>query len=215
MTNSNLQAERVLCFIGYGDFSKQIHELFFLEVRRTVICDDVLISHSGEIYPFEAYKTMLNGDYAFVVGLGYHHLKLRKTIIDDLLFERQSLPTVVHASSVLASTSVLKEAVTVFPGCIIDIRSVINAGSILHNAVTVSHDAQIGSCCYLSPGVVLAGNVHIGDCTFIGAGAIIRDGVRIGSNARVAMGTVVTSDVEDNASAIGNPMRITNRPLVL
>jgi len=52
------------------------------------------------------------------------------------------------------------------------------------------------------------GGIRIGDGAWLGFGVIVLDGVTIGDGAIVGAGSVVTTDVADNAIAVGNPARI-------
>lgn len=52
------------------------------------------------------------------------------------------------------------------------------------------------------------GDVQIGDNTWIGAHVSILKGVRIGRNVTIGAGSVVTSDIPDNATAVGTPCKV-------
>ena len=52
------------------------------------------------------------------------------------------------------------------------------------------------------------GGIFVGDDSWIGVGVIVLDGVRIGEGAVVGAGSVVTSDIPDNAIAVGVPARV-------
>ena len=52
------------------------------------------------------------------------------------------------------------------------------------------------------------GDVHIGDDSWLGFGVIVLSVVRIGKGAVIGAGSVVTSDIPDNAVAIGIPARV-------
>lgn len=73
--------------------------------------------------------------------------------------------------------------------------------------VHVGHDAQIGSDCELSPGVVVCGHCVIGDGVLIGVNACLRPYVKVGDGARIGCGAVVVKDVPAGALVYGNPAR--------
>jgi len=52
------------------------------------------------------------------------------------------------------------------------------------------------------------GDIVVGDHAWLGFGVIVLSGVRIGSGAVVGAGAVVTTDIPDNAVAVGRPARI-------
>lgn len=55
---------------------------------------------------------------------------------------------------------------------------------------------------------ITAVGIRIGDGSWIGAGAIVLDGVTIGRNVCIGAGAVVTSDIPDDAVAVGAPARV-------
>ena len=52
------------------------------------------------------------------------------------------------------------------------------------------------------------GDVILGDDVWLGAGVIVLTGVRIGRGTIVGAGSVVTSDLPENAIAVGVPARV-------
>jgi len=52
------------------------------------------------------------------------------------------------------------------------------------------------------------GGIIIGDEAWLGFGTIVLNGVTIGKGAAIGAGSVVTSDIPDNAIAVGNPARV-------
>ena len=52
------------------------------------------------------------------------------------------------------------------------------------------------------------GPIRVGDDVWFGVGAIVLSGVTIGDGAVIGAGAVVTSDVPENAVAVGVPARV-------
>ncbi len=82
--------------------------------------------------------------------------------------------------------------------------------------IVVSRDARIGRNCNISQNVTIGqvnrgerrGVPEIGDNVHIGAGAVLLGAIKIGSGCCIGANAVVTSDLCDNAVAVGIPGRI-------
>jgi acetyltransferase-like isoleucine patch superfamily enzyme len=69
------------------------------------------------------------------------------------------------------------------------------------------HDIKPGERIRNQP-VKTKGGIVVGDDSWLGVGVIVLDGVTIGEGAVVGAGSVVTTDIPDNAIAVGVPARI-------
>jgi serine O-acetyltransferase len=80
--------------------------------------------------------------------------------------------------------------------------------------IWINPHAVLGSQCTISHGVTIGaplpqrGAPVIGDRVWIGAGAVISGPVRVGSGAVVGANSLVTSDLPENAVAVGVPARV-------
>ncbi len=203
--------------IGYGDLGQQFHE-YLKDIYNTdfFFFDDGIYNSTNDFKkPFVEYIEEKYKDSDFYVGLGYKNLHLKNRILNELKNQKSNIPKFIHNSSFVNRTAVIGNSVFIYPLCNIDIQVNIKQGSVINNGVIISHDSTIGNCCYISPGCIISGNVTIGDYTFLGSGTIISDNIKVGSNVKIGIGTVVTSDIPDNVSVIGNPMRILNSSLSL
>lgn len=208
------------CFIGYGALARQMVVLMTARDgagrRRVIRCDDALHAAGGEdSRPFAAYLDEDLREAEFFVALGYRHLPLKAEILRRLLAAGRQVPTWTHPSCHVAPDARLGPGCFAFPLCNIDQEVELGAGVVLHNSVVVSHGTKIGAAAYLSPGVVLAGCVRIGEAAFLGAGTAVANNRVIGAQARIGLASAVTRDVPAGTSAVGNPLRILERPLEL
>jgi sugar O-acyltransferase (sialic acid O-acetyltransferase NeuD family) len=207
-----------IAIIGFGALGRQI--LGLLDPARgrgqVVLFDDVLYSKRGEnSFPFESFLDERFADCDFYVGLGYLHLPRKAEILGQLRTAGRRMPSFVHPSCHVHPTCRVGDGCLLYPCCNLDQEVNLGHGVLLNNSVVVSHNSHVGDAAYLSPGVVLSGRVTVADAAFLGSGTIVSNQRRIGARARVGIGTVVTRDVPDGASAIGNPVRLLERPLEL
>ncbi len=84
--------------------------------------------------------------------------------------------------------------------------------------IVIQADSEIGSNCFVRPGVVLgrksvyaAGKQIIGDNVEFGAGAKCIGDITIGSNVTIGANSVVTHDVPSNCVVAGAPAKIIKR----
>ena len=207
---------RTIGIIGFGALGQQM--LAFLAPAqlpdRVLLFDDNMHSKGGEdSFPFDSFLDSRFADCEFYVGLGYHHLVRRKSILADLRTANRRVPAFVHPQCYVAASCLTGEGCFVYPLCNLGHEVELGMGVLLNNSVVVSHGSRIGAAAYLSPGVILSGNVTVGDTVFIGSGAVVANGRHVGAGARVGIGTVVTRDVPEGASVIGSPQRLLARPI--
>lgn len=202
-----------LAFIGYGALGRYIEEMITEAepASDTVRFDD---QHPGAL-PFSRHDSDEFSDFRFFVCLGYKHLKRKRQIIDRLVTLGRSVPHFVHPSAYVHPSVTLGPGTMVYPGCSVDRNTVVGRGVWLANADVIAHDCAIGDCCWFGASVTLSGHVTVGACTFIGSGATVANDVAIGAGSIIGLCTAVTRAVGDELSAIGNPMRILERPLKL
>ncbi len=200
---------KTIGIIGFGELGRQIkvHLEDSLSVPlKFIYFDDIL--HKVEpdtVLPFYAFREIPGNEIEYIVGLGYHHLPLKKELYDELIRDGKPLLSFIHSTSFVNKRSELGEGVIIYPKCNIDMGCNIGNGVLLNNSVTVSHDTAIGSASYLSPGVTISGKVKIGESTFIGSGVNVSNGVSVGDRCVIGIGSTVTKDLPTGTSGIGNP----------
>jgi sugar O-acyltransferase (sialic acid O-acetyltransferase NeuD family) len=208
---------KVASLIGYGALGQQFYaNLKDLNYLKFNYFDDNLFDLKHDFAKqFSLFKDDEYKNTDFYIALGYKNLKLKREILNELILMQRSIPNYIHYTSFINQTAWIGHSVFIYPKCNIDMNVSIDVGTIVNNSVVISHDAIIGSCCYISPGSIICGNVTIGDGTFIGAGTVISNGVKIGENVKIGLGSVITHNIPNNVSVIGNPMRILNSSLNL
>ena len=207
-----------LALVGYGALGRQIEGLITDETPAvaTLYFDDH--AHRAGVpgaHPFAEHASDDYAEFRFFVCLGYKHLALKKQLIDRLVEQGRDVPHFVHPTSYVHRSVRLGAGTIIYAGCTVDRNTSIGRGVLLNNGVVVAHDGSIGDACWLSPSVTLSGVVTVGECTVLGSGATVSNDLHIGAHVIIGLATAVTKNVADNVSAIGNPMRILDRPLAL
>lgn len=197
--------------IGYGDFGQQLEMLLLeAEPNNCVIPFD----DNNSTYAFKDYEKNINS-FSWLIGLGYKHMETRVQIIKKIKEKKGLLKNIIHKSSYVSPSAIVKNGLICYPMCNIDNEVEIRSGVLLHNSVVISHNTIIGEGCYISPGVVICGNVQIGEGCFIGGGTVISDSITIGSYSKIGIGSVITKNIPANSWVIGNPQRFLNQPFEL
>jgi acetyltransferase-like isoleucine patch superfamily enzyme len=120
----------------------------------------------------------------------------------------EEFTSLVHHSSVIASTVKMAAGCHVQPLSVIAPYSTIGFGVNISRSCSIGHHAHVGDFCTIQPGAIVAGDTDIGKSSIIGPGATVFSGVRIGTNSVIGGGSVVPKNIPDNVLAFGNPCKI-------
>jgi sugar O-acyltransferase (sialic acid O-acetyltransferase NeuD family) len=207
-----------LALLGYGALGRYMEAMIgeAFPIERVVYFDDHLArAGAAHALPFAAHDGDEFADFSFYVCLGYKHLVLKTQIVDRLVGLGRAVPHYVHPSSYVHPSVTIGAGSMVYPGCSIDRETKIGRGVWIANADVIAHNCAIGDGCWFGASVTLSGHVTVGQATFVASGTTVANDLAIGSRAIVGLATAVTKSVPDQASVIGNPMRILERPLKL
>ena len=209
-----------LALIGFGDLGHYIEDMISefnpVEHGATKYFDDNLVRDGvAGALPFKDHASDAYADHHFYVCLGYKHLRTKNEIVKRLVELGRNVPSFVHPSAWVDKTVTIGPGSFVYPGCSIDRNTKIGRGTWITNADVIAHDCTIGDACWFGATVTISGKVTVKDQTFIGSGTTVANDAHVGSNCIIGMGTAVTKSIPDDRSAIGNPLRILERPLKL
>jgi sugar O-acyltransferase (sialic acid O-acetyltransferase NeuD family) len=149
-------------------------------------------------------------DAAFVVAVGDSRLRRRAAAALTAIGLRPI--ALVHPRTERAPSVRIGVGTVVCAGSILTDAVSIGAHSVVNVGCTISHDVRIGDFVTLSPAVHLAGNVTVEDGAFLGIGAIVINGsaerpLTIGADAVVAAGATVIGDIAPGEVVGGVPAR--------
>jgi sugar O-acyltransferase (sialic acid O-acetyltransferase NeuD family) len=135
---------------------------------------------------------------------------------DDLLkstyrqLPGEAFPNLIHPTALIDLHDVeMGVGNCVTAGCIFTCNIRVGDFNLFNWNVTVGHDAVIGSCNVLNPGVNISGSTRLGDGILVGTGAQLLEGRSIASRAIVGAGAVVTKHVGSETTVVGVPARPT------
>lgn len=200
--------------LGYGSFGKQIHfllkEIYSIEDGDITIFDDVLQPSSSDRFTIKSFSSVFNDEYIhhqIYVCLGYHHLTLKQSLINQLLEKEYSLPNLIHPSTNISKYAIIGSGNIFFSGCNIDLFTTIGNGNIFYNQACIAHDVKIKDCNFFAPSVTICGNVNINNANFFGARVAVANGIAIGDQNKIGIGSVVTRNITSNISGVGFPFK--------
>lgn len=127
---------------------------------------------------------------------------------DQYSVQKKHYMSLVHPSSVVASTVKIGKACFIEPGSVIASFASLGFGVLINRGCTIGHHTILGNFVCVNPGVHIAGHCNIGEGTEIGIGAVVFDHITIGRNSIIGGGSVVTKDIPDNVVAWGNPCKV-------
>ena len=119
----------------------------------------------------------------------------------------------IHPSAILGSNKyvIIDEGGVICAGCLVTTNIRIGRHVLLNLACTVGHEANIGDYSAFMPPCNVSGEVRIGNGNFWGTGAKIINRCTVGDNVVIGAGAVVITDIPDNVTAVGVPVKIVKR----
>ena len=113
---------------------------------------------------------------------------------------------VPHVGNVIIEDDVSIGANSVVMRALID-RTYIGKGTKIANLVNIGHNCHVGSHCWISSGVQLAGSTRVENGAMIGMAAMTKNRISIGEKSQVGLGAVVVKNVGPAVSVFGNPAK--------
>lgn len=140
------------------------------------------------------------------VAIGSNRLRERlATLAMDLGYQ---LVNAISPQAIISPTAELGLGIAVMAGAVINAEATIADLAIINTGATVDHDCRIGKAVHIAPQCGLAGKVVVGRHSFIGIGCTVIPEISIGENVIIGAGGVVISDIDNNLTAVGVPLRI-------
>lgn len=138
---------------------------------------------------------------------GYRDNNTRTMLFENIKKLGFEFVNAIHPRSFVSKTSRIGEAVTIFPGVIINTDVTIGNNVIIATGATIDHESIIGDNVLISAGVTVGAYANVRNGSLLALGSKVISGIEIGLNSLVAAGAVVVSDVGDNKKVFGLPAK--------
>lgn len=204
-----------LAIYGTGNSGLEMLELItYCEKLRNqweelVFIDDTKAAgefHGCRMFPFHEFSGVFQADEIEVI-IAVGEPANRKALYEKVVNGGYRLGVVVHPTSVVSPSAVLKAGAVIKDSVSISSGAVIGENVYINGISLIGHGVVIGPHSQISSHVVIAGNTTVGTGVYVGVSACVRDHIEIGENAIVAMGAVVMKSVRPGRTAMGNPAR--------
>lgn len=141
-----------------------------------------------------------------IVAIGDSYLRLE--LLNELKQYGYNIPSIIHPSSYISPSCVIKNGTVVFAQVAIQSNVKIGMGNIINTSSSIDHDSVLSEGVHVCPGARIAGNVNIGSGSTIGIGSSIIQNISIGTNVTIGAGAVVIRDLGNNLIAKGVPAKV-------
>ncbi len=124
--------------------------------------------------------------------------RVRKKIIENHR-EFDKWESIIHPTSVIASTSPVGKGSIVFPQVTVSVDSKLGDFNLYYIHSTICNNCEIGDYVSLMSGVSVSEHTKIGDECFLAAGSTIYPNKKIGCRVEVGVEATASKDYEDGA----------------
>lgn len=194
-----------LVIIGAGGHGKVIAEI----AKKNGYSNIVFLDDNEKLYKCGDFPIIgscsefskIDGDV--IVGIG--NTLLRKYMLEVIPKDR--LVTLIHPNAVVADDVVIDIGSVIMAGSVINPGTRIGKGCIINTSSSVDHDCKIGDYVHIAVGSHLCGGVTIGNETWIGAGAVISNNISVCSECMIGAGAVVICNIAEKGTYVGIPAK--------
>ena len=152
--------------------------------------------------------TSLSKDIANDIFVAIGNNAIRARIMEGLLAEGHSIPTLIHPNAVLANDVKIGVGTVVVAGVVINPNVEVGRGCIINTHSSIDHDCRVGNYVHIAVDAHLCGTVSIGDNTWICAGATVINNLSVCDNCTIGAGAVVLDDISEVGTYVGVPARV-------
>jgi acetyltransferase EpsM len=195
-----------LIIIGASDFGREV--LWVCRRAGLVVagfCDDAPEKQAGTFCGLPLFGRMESagrGDRVtgFQVAVGDN--RARQAIARRAQQLGWQPVAVCDPSAMVAPDATLAPGAYVGIGSVVSCQAQVGFFALVNHHVTLGHDAVVGACAQLCPGVRVSGRCEIGEGALLGSNAVLLPGRRLGAWSVLGAGAVGVTDLAPGASVV-------------
>ncbi len=201
-----------IVIMGAGDLGKEIVWLIEDINRRSPLysiigfLDDDVSKTGREFYGYKVLGTIdtvyeLRRKMPLGAVIAIQDGSVRKAIVDSHK-EFTEWETIIHPTSVIASTAYLGKGSVVFPNVTISVDSKLGDFGLYYIHAVIGNDCVFGSYVSVMSGVSISEHVAVGDGSYLAAGSCVYPHRILGRNVEVSVGATVTENCKDDTKVV-------------
>lgn len=149
---------------------------------------------------------LINEGYYFSWGI---HL-IGNNVATMQLFNKLQIPkdrlaTIIHHTSYIDKSVILKPGSFVMYNAYIAPRSVIGECAMIKANTNIGHDVSIGKCSHIAMGATIVSCANVGICSDVAVNATVLAHVKIGDYAMLGAASLATHDIPSGEIHVGSP----------
>ena len=201
-----------LAIAGGGDLGRQLANLAVqIGGYQPMLYDDKLeIAKGSGDYPVQGKIADIAEHFqagavdAFIIGIGYKHMKERDRLFRHL---SETVPpaTLVHPTAFIDPNASIDSGTALLAGCIVDQGASVGKNCYLNPGCLISHHTHISDNVFMGPRVTLAGFVDVDSHCFLGVSTTVIDNVKIAQGIQTGAGAVVAESLTKSGLYLGVP----------
>jgi sugar O-acyltransferase (sialic acid O-acetyltransferase NeuD family) len=141
-----------------------------------------------------------------VLAIGIANPVVKKKILQNI-GDGYTFPNFIAENSWISNGVDFGKGVIIFPGVSIDYESEIDDFVIINMNCAIGHNAKIGKCSSLAPGVNFAGFTHVAPYSEIGIGVSTIQQIKIGEGGIIGGQSMIIRNTEAYTTYIGVPAK--------
>ncbi len=139
----------------------------------------------------------------FLLAIG--DMDVRRRIVETLVQKGGQFLTLIHPTSVIASTAHIGTGAVIYPYAIVMNQAFVDDFVHLSNYASVGHDARVGKYSLMAPYATLNGFAVIEDEVYMSTHSTVAPEKRVGRKSKVSANSAVMQDVPANSLVYGVP----------